>query len=82
MALSHEDKKDVKNALGKAMANKISSVTRDSGKMARAASFEKEQTKALSRHVANRKKNVKAGGFKDEDDYFKNVNPFTGNRRK
>lgn len=30
MALSNEDHKDVKGALGKAMANKISKVTRDS----------------------------------------------------
>lgn len=30
MALSKEDHKDVKGALGKAMANKISKVTRDS----------------------------------------------------
>ena len=29
MALSNEDHKDVKGALGKAMANKISKVTRD-----------------------------------------------------
>jgi len=32
MALSNEDHKDVKGALGKAMANKISKVTRDYGK--------------------------------------------------
>jgi len=31
MALSSEDHKDVKGALGKAMANKISKVTRDGG---------------------------------------------------
>lgn len=30
MALSSEDKKDVKSAFGKAMANKVSKVTRDS----------------------------------------------------
>lgn len=29
MALSHEDKKDVKNALGKPMANRINKVTQD-----------------------------------------------------
>lgn len=29
MALSHEDKKDVKTHLGKALANKVSKVTRD-----------------------------------------------------
>lgn len=33
MALSKEDHKDVKNALGKAMANKISKVTRDFRKL-------------------------------------------------
>lgn len=30
MALSNEDKKDVKGAFGKAIANKVSKVTRDS----------------------------------------------------
>ena len=29
MALSHEDKKDVAGAMGKALANKVSKVTRD-----------------------------------------------------
>lgn len=37
MALSSEDKKDVKGALGKAMANKISKVTRDSNKKKKSA---------------------------------------------
>jgi hypothetical protein len=35
MALSNEDHKDVKGALGKAMANKISKVTRDSSMKAK-----------------------------------------------
>lgn len=47
----------------------------------RAKAFEREQNKALKEHLANRRKNIKAGGFKNEDDYFRNVNPFTGKRR-
>ncbi len=31
MALTPEDKKDVKGAMGKALANKVSKVTRDGG---------------------------------------------------
>ena len=35
MALNNEDKQDVKNAYGKAIANKVAKVTRDKGKNAR-----------------------------------------------
>ncbi len=44
MALSNEDKKDVKGAMGKALANKVAKVTRD--KKPKIGNFDK----AFSRH--------------------------------
>ena len=47
MALSREDKADVKGTLGKAMANKISKVTRDK------PSMNASKSKALSKKVGS-----------------------------
>lgn len=44
MALSREDKADVKGAMGKAIANKISNVTRDKGRVGYEAGPRKNHT--------------------------------------
>lgn len=43
MALSKEDKADVKGALGKAMANKVAKVTKDKSSFSRMNSERKKQ---------------------------------------
>lgn len=47
MALSHEDKKDVAGAMGKAIANKVSKVTRDR-KIYPNGGFGKDKTESYS----------------------------------
>lgn len=42
---------------------------------------EKNILKQEREMVRDRARRVKAGGFKSESDYFRNVNPFTGKRR-
>lgn len=51
-------------------------------KMAAAKEFETRMNKEEKQMLRERAHRVKAGGFKNEHDYFENVNPFTGKRRK
>jgi len=53
MALSREDKGDVKNALGKALANKVSKVTRDKFDIARTPDASKDLLAKSNRQKAN-----------------------------
>ena len=48
----------------------------------RAAEWEAHVNKEEKKMLRERANMVKKGGFKDEKDYFTNVNPFTGKRRK
>lgn len=49
--------------------------------IARANKFEKEYSHKERGMKAHRASLVRKGGFKNEKDYFENVNPFTGKRR-
>lgn len=53
MALSREDHGDVKNALGKALANKVSKVTRDKFDIARTPDAKKDSLAKSNRQKAN-----------------------------
>lgn len=53
MALSKEDHHDVKNALGKALANKVSKVTRDKFDIARKPDAKKDSLAKSNREKSN-----------------------------
>lgn len=56
MALSNEDKKDVQGAMGKAIANKVSKVTRDSGPRPGQRATIKSSTGGYMAYVPGKKK--------------------------
>lgn len=55
MALSKEDKGDVKRAMGKAMANKIAKVTRDAPRL-NAWGQDEKTAREVRKHLRNEKK--------------------------
>jgi len=71
MALSNEDFKDIKKGMGAPMAKKVSRVTND-----RVKQFEHAVDRGEREIVRNRRAQIKAGGFKNESDYFTNAHPF------
>jgi hypothetical protein len=61
MALSKEDKGDVKHAMGKALANKVSKVTRD--RYITMPSGGTGRVKKAGEHVASHSEIMKSGGY-------------------